>query len=75
MLFRSAGAKGTKGKPMIQHVNEAIERTSRVTGMTPDEVVERSLVQRTSPLYGGAAGVGLGMSQDQVEEKADGGLL
>jgi hypothetical protein len=47
-----AGLKGTKGKPMIQHVNEAIERTSRITGMTPDEVVKQSLVRRTSPLYG-----------------------
>ena len=70
-----AGAKGTKGKPMIQHVNEAIERTSRVTGMTPDEVVERSLVHRTSPLYGGAAGVGLGASQSGMEEKSKGGLI
>jgi len=53
-----AGAKGSSGKPMIQHVNEAIERTARVTGKTPEEVVRDSLVRRTHPLYGvGAAGL------------------
>ena len=46
-----AGLKGSTGKPMIQHVNEAIERTSRVTGKTPEEVVRDSLVKRTAPLY------------------------
>ena len=54
-----AGQKGTKGKPMIQHVNEAIERTSRVTGKTPEEVLRDSIIHARSPLYGGAA-VGLG---------------
>jgi hypothetical protein len=53
-----AGLKGTKGKPMIQHVNEAIERTARVTGKKPEEVVRDSLVKRTHPLYG-IAGAGL----------------
>lgn len=67
-----AGAKGTSGKPMIQHVNEAIERTARVTGKTPEEVVRDSLVRRTHPLYGvGAAGlVGAGaasMDQDVMQ--------
>jgi hypothetical protein len=54
-----AGQKGTKGKPMIQHVNEAIERTARVTGKTPEEVLRDSIIHARSPLYGGAA-VGLG---------------
>lgn len=53
------GLKGVPGKPMIQHVNEAIERTARVTGKTPEEVVRDSLVRRTNPLYGGV-GVGIG---------------
>jgi hypothetical protein len=53
------GLKGVPGKPMIQHVNEAIERTARVTGKTPDQVVRDSLVRGTHPLYGlGAAGIG-----------------
>jgi len=65
-----AGAKGTSGKPMIQHVNEAIERTARVTGKTPEEVVRDSLVRRTHPLYGvGAAGlVGAGAASMSGQE-------
>ena len=55
------GLKGVPGKPMIQHVNEAIERTARVTGKTPEDVVRDSLVRRTHPLYGvAAAGIGGG---------------
>jgi hypothetical protein len=43
-------------KPMIQIVNEAIERTSRLTGLSPEEVVEEGLVKGRRPLYakGGA---------------------
>jgi len=52
------GLKGAPGKPMIQHVNEAIERTARVTGKKPEEVVRDSLVRGTHPLYG-IAGTGL----------------
>ena len=52
------GLKGVPGKPMIQHVNEAIERTARVTGKKPEDVVRDSLVRGTHPLYG-IAGVGL----------------
>jgi hypothetical protein len=52
------GLKGVPGKPMIQHVNEAIERTSRVTGKAPQDVVRDSLVRGTHPLYGvGGAGL------------------
>jgi len=53
------GLKGVPGKPMIQHVNEAIERTARVTGKKPEDVVRDSLVRGTHPLYG-VAGAGLG---------------
>ena len=35
-----AGFKKSEGKPMIQWVNEMIERTVRVTGKSHDEVVE-----------------------------------
>jgi hypothetical protein len=68
-----AGAKGTSGKPMIQHVNEAIERTARVTGKTPEEVVRDSLVRRTHPLYGvgaaGLAGAGAASMNDQEDSQ------
>jgi hypothetical protein len=62
-----AGAKGTQGKPMIQHVNEAIERTSRVTGMPQDQVV-RGFINRRTPMYGiggGALGTGLLGEEEQ----------
>ena len=57
-----AGAKdlGTKGgyraSPMISHVNESIERTSRLTGLPPDEVVAQNLVGVKGPMFnkGGA---------------------
>lgn len=61
-----AGLKGSTGKPMMQHVNEAIERTSRVTGKTPEEVVRDSLVKRTAPLYS-AAPFGLLYDQNNQE--------
>lgn len=67
------GLKGVPGKPMIQHVNEAIERTARVTGKKPEDVVRDSLVRGTHPLYSvGAAGLGTAALivalRDQEEE-------
>lgn len=54
-----AGAKQDKlggtfraGKPMIETVNEAIERTHRLTGMPKDEIVKRGLIKGEIPLYG-----------------------
>ena len=66
-----AGIKGIEGKPMIQFVNEAIERTSRVTGKTPAQVVKDSLINAKSPLYSLLMGLGLGgaaMSQAPGEQ-------
>ena len=45
------GAKGVEGKPMMQHINEAIERTSRVTGRSPEDVLRDSIIRATRPLY------------------------
>ena len=45
------GGTGKKGKPMIQFVNEAIERTSKITGMTPKEVV-KGMVRGSIPIFG-----------------------
>jgi hypothetical protein len=39
---------------MINHVNDAIERTHRLTGMPRDEIVERGVVKHEIPLYAGA---------------------
>tara|TARA_R110000751_G_scaffold307689_1_gene430608 strand:+ start:23 stop:1954 length:1932 start_codon:yes stop_codon:yes gene_type:complete len=47
-----AGAKDVDGKPMMEHINEAIERTARVTGKSRDDIVRDSLVNATHPLYG-----------------------
>jgi hypothetical protein len=48
---------GYRAKPMIEHVNEAIERTHRITGMDHDEIVRRGLVRGEIPIYGLGAGV------------------
>jgi hypothetical protein len=45
-----AGFKGTEGKPMIQWVNELVERTSRLTDQDPEEVVRR-MIRRETPIY------------------------
>jgi hypothetical protein len=41
------------GMPMIEHVNEAIERTSRITGRPQDEALEW-MIRSKGPVYGGA---------------------
>jgi hypothetical protein len=38
------------GKPVITHVNDAIERTHRLTGMPRHEIVRRALVRKEIPL-------------------------
>ena len=37
---------------MINHINDSIERTHRLTGMSRDEIVRRGLVRGEIPLYG-----------------------
>ena len=46
------------GKPMIQEYNEAIERTSRITGVPPAEVLRRGILRAEMPLYGAAGVIG-----------------
>jgi hypothetical protein len=60
-----AGLKGVEGKPMIEIINEAIERTARLTGQTPEEVVKYALVRGERPLYAG----GLPVPQFPAEQK------
>jgi len=74
-----AGFKGIEGKPMIQFVNEAIERTARLTGQTPDQVARG--IPRGKPLYdagGGLIAAGTVMSilnqEDQNASALPGGL-
>ena len=45
---------------MIQHVNDMIERTHRLTGIPREEVVRRGLIKKEIPMYtiGGGAVMG-----------------
>ena len=38
-------------RPMIDIINDAIERTSRLTGTSPDEVVQEGIVKAKRPIY------------------------
>jgi hypothetical protein len=46
-------AKGRRyvASPMIEHVNQSIERTSRLTGMRPEDVVANNLIEAGGPMY------------------------
>jgi hypothetical protein len=60
--------KYTAGQPMISVVNEAIERTHRLTGMPKDEIVRRALVRGEIPLYSQAGsffGIPAGTAQEE----------
>lgn len=50
---QKVGASFKYKGPMIQDVNDAIERTHRLTGMPRNEVVRRGLVKKEIPLYAG----------------------
>jgi hypothetical protein len=50
----------TSGKPFIQDVNESIERTRRLTGMSPEEIVRRGAIGSSIPMYGLLGAIGLG---------------
>jgi len=63
-----AGLKGTQGKPMIKQVNESIERTRRVTGQTPEEVVKGYWNRK--PMYGvGAGAIGAGTLAELLRDE------
>jgi hypothetical protein len=50
------GGTDKDGKPMIQFVNEGIERTSAITGLPPRDVVRLGIVRGGMPIFGvGAA--------------------
>ena len=75
-----AGAKdiGTKGgyraSPMISHINQSIERTSRLTGLSPDEVVAQNLVDVKGPMFkkGGRVGKAHGGGIAQLQQNLQG---
>jgi hypothetical protein len=51
------GFKDMEGKPLISFVNDAIERTHRLTGMPRDEILKRGIIRNEIPVYSGAAPV------------------
>jgi hypothetical protein len=50
-MVARAGFKNEPGKPMISHVNDAIERTHRLTVMPSSEIVRQALIKGRIPLY------------------------
>ena len=46
------GDKYGGSKPMIKEVNESIERTSRIYGLTPKEVVVQGIIHSRIPMLG-----------------------
>lgn len=58
-----AGLKGVGGKPMVQHINEAMERTGRLTGQTSESALRR-WIRRNAPVLGlgGLLGTGAATS-------------
>lgn len=62
-----AGAKQSEGKPMIEHINESIERTSRITGLSPQEVVN-GWIDETLPAFTIVGGAGIA-GQERRREK------
>lgn len=54
-----AGKKNVGGKPMISHINDAIERTSRLTGASPDEVLREGIIHSTMPVFANGGNVAL----------------
>jgi len=69
------GAKYPGSRPMIEEVNQAIERTARITGQTPEEVLTQNIIRSRGPLYGiGApAMLAAGQNQDAVPQNQDAG--
>lgn len=50
-----AGLKKTQGKPMVSHWNDMIERTSRITGLPHEKVLDH-YIHNTGPMYSGGPG-------------------
>lgn len=64
-----AGAKSSEGMPMMQHINESIERTAKITELSPEEVVN-GWIDETLPAFGIAGGAGVaGVSAERKDRK------
>ena len=54
---------------MIEHVNDAIERTLRLTGMLKDEIVRQAFIYGKIPLYALGGVLGTGAVTKQLNER------
>jgi hypothetical protein len=69
-----AGGKNYEGKPMMQEINEMIQRTSRITGDDPEEVL-KGFIHGNRPMYGiGAGGLGMGAMEEEQGYAEGGGV-
>lgn len=66
---------GYVAKPMISHVNDAIERTRRLTGMSPEETVRRSFILGDAPTYAEGGSVADDLNLYQSQFYAEGGAV
>ena len=55
------GARYPGSRPMIEEVNQAIERTARITGLTPQQVLVEGIIKSKIPIYG-AGGIAIAPS-------------
>ena len=58
------GLKGVRGMPMIEHINQSIERTARITNQTPQEVLD-AFIRRRAPMYSAAPFGLLGLTPEE----------
>jgi hypothetical protein len=47
------GLKGVPGMPMMEHINQSIERTARITNQTPQQVLD-AFIRKRAPMYSAA---------------------
>ena len=64
-----AGGKGVGGKPMMQHVNEMIERTHQVTGLPKSDIL-KGYIRKNMPMYG-AGGMAFGLTNPSDQKPSN----
>ncbi len=58
------GLKGVPGMPMMEHINQSIERTARITNQTPQEVLD-AFIRKRAPMYSAAPFGLLGLTPEE----------
>lgn len=58
------GLKGVPGMPMMEHINQSIERTARITKQTPEEVLD-AFIRKRAPMYTAAPFGLLGLTREE----------